>query len=117
MDIKIENSDLSLNSQGKYEFVSGIDEVAQRLLICAQIPKGSFVYNKELGTNLRDIDLTSDRRILTATAILNEAVFDIKGARAEVESFEKKEDKIHLKVKISYKGEERKVEVMLSENL
>ena len=117
MDIKIKNSDISLDSQGEYEFVSGIDEVVQKLLMCAEIRKGSFIYNKELGTTLRDIDSESDRRALTATAILNEALIDTKGAKAQVESFEKKDGKIQLNVKVSFIGVERNVEVILSENL
>lgn len=117
MDIKINNSDISLDSQGEYEFVSGIDEVVQKLLMCAEIRKGSFIYNKDLGTTIRDIDPVSDRRALTATAILNEALIDIKGAKVQVESYEKKDGKTVLNVKVSYIGAERNVEVMLNENI
>lgn len=117
MDIKINNSDISLDLQGEYEFISGIDEVVQKLLICSKIHKGSFIYNKELGTRLRDIDPNSKIRVLTATAILNEALIDVKGARAEVVSFDKTNSGIAMMFKVRFRGEERNVEVILSENL
>lgn len=118
MDLKFKDSDIFLSDWGEYSYLEGVDEVLQRAVLCALIPKGAFIYNKELGTELNDIDADDSRSVQTATVLLNEAFVGTIGAKAEVTSLEKKSDgSVKLKLSVSYMGETKQTEVVLSADI
>lgn len=80
----------------------------QKAVLCAKIRKGSFVYNKSLGAELSLVDAESSDALQTATMLLNEALIEERGFKAEVLRIERA-DNGKLKVLISVEnGEETK---------
>lgn len=79
MDTKIENGGFVMNSRGIPETVSGLEEVLQQIKIALTINKGSYRYNRNLGSRIKEIDLSyehaEDRLKMTA----NEALVDSPG--------------------------------------
>lgn len=117
MDTLLVNGDIGVSHNGEYQTVQGINEVLQKLMLCAKIRKGSFIYNKTLGTELAGIDLNSSNALKTAGQLLNEAIVDDYGFVAEAEKIEKSEDKIILLFSVSDGKETRKAEVKISADL
>ena len=83
----------------------GIEEMLQKALLCAKIRKGTFVYNKDLGTELSVVYAENSNASETATMLLKEALITEKEFEAEVLSVERTNDG-KLKVLISVKHEE-----------
>lgn len=113
MDIKLENGDFSVSANGDIKTVDGVDEILQRVKICCSIKKGSFLYDKELGVDYENADISSQRGLKQLEMLLNEAVIDISGVRVEITKAENQSDKIKLRLKISYKGNKYETEVII----
>ena len=114
MDIKIKDSDVCIDPCGEYVFAEGIDEALQRILINVQIKKGSFVYNKNLGTDLTDLDPDDSNVLRNAEVILRESVMDSVCAKIKVLSFERMENgNIKLGFCVEDSGEIKGTEVIL----
>ena len=96
---------MSVSQWGEYRFAHGLEEMLQKAILCAKIRKGSFVYNKNLGTELSSVDAESPNATKTATMLLNEALIGEKGFKAEVLSIDKTNDG-KLKMLVSVKNEE-----------
>lgn len=79
MDILLENGDLTLTPAGEYVYVSGIDDALQKAILCAKIRKGSFIYNKNLGSELRGVDPESSVAKNTIELLLKEALMEVDG--------------------------------------
>lgn len=90
----------------------------QKAVLSAQIRKGSFVYNKDLGTELSLVDTKKPNALQTATMLLNEALIDEVDFKAEVLSIEKTADG-RFKILISVENEEeaKSEEVMISADI
>ncbi len=78
IDVKISNGDVAVDSTGSPVSISGADAKFQRALICLTVPKGSFVYDRELGTR-RFSGSTARRELL-----FNEALARYPGERVKV---------------------------------
>lgn len=50
IDAKLKNGDLTVDSAGSVIQISGKDALFQRAVICMTVPKGSFIYDRKLGT-------------------------------------------------------------------
>lgn len=59
MAIKLINGEYQTDENGNLIEVDGYEEIAQQALIRLIVPKGSFSYNKELGSELYSVDLNS----------------------------------------------------------
>lgn len=57
MTTKLSYGDYEIDSRGRLIQIDGIEEIAQQAMIRLTIPKGSFVYNPELGSELHTVDL------------------------------------------------------------
>lgn len=86
MDVLIEKGDMVLTPVGEYLYVSGIDEFLQKAILSVKIRKGSFIYNKNLGSELRGIDPESPSAVNTAELLLKEALIEVGGYRLRVVS-------------------------------
>lgn len=86
MDVLLKNGDVALTPSGESVYVSGIDEMVQKAVLCAKIRKGSFIYNKNLGSELRTVDPESMVAVNTAELLLKEAMTDVRGCRLRVVS-------------------------------
>lgn len=118
MDIKLENGDIAALPSGDYISVKGIDEVLQRAVLCAQINKGSFIYNKALGTELRSIDIKSATALKTAQVLLEECLMKEADCSIKVRSLEEKEDgSLTVAIEVSDGENTRTAEVTLVADL
>lgn len=117
MDIELKNGDISVSPSGEYSFLTGIDEALQRAVLCAKIRKGSFVYNKALGTELREIDIDSSLAAKTAEMLIAEALMGV-GVKVAVSSLTEAEDgKYKAVFEIENHKEKRFAEVTFSADL
>ncbi len=84
MDVRINKGDTVLDASGQEEYVSGIEEAFQRVLISISTRKGEFIYDKNFG--VRELPkFTDERSLRNAEAYLNEAIADISGATVSLE--------------------------------
>ncbi len=73
MDIKIKDKDISLTPSGIPETVSGFEQAVQQIGFALTIPRGSFVYNREIGL-FSDFDFTESDAPKRIEALVNESL-------------------------------------------
>jgi len=118
MDILLINGDVGINQSGQYRFVKGIEEVLHKAILCAKVKKGSFIYNKALGTDIGSIDINSPKALKTASMLLNEALMGSAGYTAEVENMEKTADgKLKILLAVKNQEETRRAQVTVNADL
>lgn len=118
MDIKLTNGDIDITLSGDYCFVNALDEALQRAVLCAQIKKGSFIYNKDLGTELRAVDPNSPIAVQTANMILSEALMGMSEFDVKVSSFSESEDgEIKALIEADFGDSKKTAEVILNADL
>lgn len=106
IDVKIENKDVVTESTGVLMRLTGLDAMFQRAFINIASKKGSFVYDRELGTDISGIDLTTEDAKDRLELVFNEALVNCSNAVAQVLEIDEK-----IKVKILIDGQSREVEV------
>lgn len=117
MDIKLLNGDIEISCSGEYGYVTEVDEALQRAVLCAKIKKGSFIYNKALGTELGKIDAESPLAIKTAEMLLNEVLMG-NGFKVKVSSLTKTQGgKYKANLEAWGNDEKRTAEVIFSADL
>lgn len=57
MTTKLTHGDYRVDTRGNLIQIDGIEEIVQQAMIRLTIPKGSFCYNPELGSDLHTVDL------------------------------------------------------------
>lgn len=77
MDTAILDGDFAKNSGGKIYFVNGMKETLQRCEILLKVRKGSFCYNRNLGSNLHLLQWHDDRLQGNALLLVKEALLPI----------------------------------------
>lgn len=77
MDVKIENMDTVIQSNGAPLYISSIEEISQRVKIACSVKKGSFRYNRELGYYDCSYDIDDDNIKDKLAMIFKEATIDI----------------------------------------
>lgn len=108
IDAKIKNGDVAVDAAGRIARIGDIDARFQRAMICMTVPKGSFVYDRELGA-LNSVSLPDAKTEL----LLNEAL--AKYEDAAVSLIER--DDSGIRVCITIGGESRTEEVRYYGNL
>ncbi len=111
-DIKIKNGDDALDSSGQHEMISGTDALFQRVQICIGARLGGFIYDRTLGSYVREIvgdDALAKER---AELVINEALAEFENTNASVSEYG---DVVKLTVTIG--DESRDMEVRLYGNL
>ena len=118
MDTLLVQGDVCINQSGEYAFVKNIDRVLQKAVLCAKIRKGSFVYNKALGTEINNIDAESSNALENASLLLNEAIMEDTGYAVKVENMtDTPQGERQILISVSNGNEIRKQEVRLSADL
>lgn len=113
MDVLIKNSDMVMDSSFTPMYVSGAEEMLQRVEFALMTPKGRFIYNRDLGVDAFDGELT-EKGIRGLEARCREAVMNIEGVTLSVHSAERTENgRIKAVITIDYQGEEYKREVII----
>lgn len=74
MDIKIENRDIKLKTNSEAVRISGIEQALQQSELALRIPRGSFVYDRNLGAVGNDFSFTADNAASRLEARLNECL-------------------------------------------
>lgn len=83
MDARIDSGDLYLSAAGKTEYLTGVREAAQRVLLTATTAKGTFIYDRGFGT---DFAALGDRERFREKLdlLLKEAAVGIAGTEVTV---------------------------------
>lgn len=112
MDVLIEDGDIAARMAGGYSYINGLEEAVQRVHIAALTVKGSFIYDRELGTDYGS--LTVDDPLITEKLdmLIKEACCDIADTDVEVISFDS-QAMIAL-IEVSYRADKTITEVELS---
>ena len=79
MDTKIVNGGPVIGANGLPETVTGLEESLQQAWLCLSIPKGSFIYDRDLGSRIHAEPEASAQRLLV---LANEAALGRCGAKA-----------------------------------
>ncbi len=113
MDIKIENMDTVIESNGDPLYISSIEEIAQRVKIACSVKKGSFCYNRELGYFDSDYDIYDDNIKDKLAMIFKEATIDIPYTDLKVLEIKKSEPGYVAKIEIVCADKSATLEVTL----
>ena len=105
MDTALKDGDFYLGTTGKPIVISGIKELLQRVLIRLTVKKGSFIYDKNLGSNLYTLKNTNKD-------IKNQAIIMVKEALVDIREIEVDD----ISVKFTDNSENLKLNVLLSIN-
>lgn len=102
MDAKIENRDIVLDNSGNYKMTDGLEEIIQQIMININVPKGSFIYDRNLGSYCKDLSNTKDLK--TLEMLINESLVNMYDVYVRVTKTEKVLQGLKLYLNISYKG-------------
>ena len=111
MDIKFENSDIKLTESGEYSYVTGVDEAVQTVKNAVAMPKGRFIYEKDLGFDMSKLDYKSVVFIREMMMLLNEVLARMTDIDVEIIGYN--EEKRILEMDVYRNGEKRETEVSL----
>ncbi len=102
MDTLLKNGDFSLSPSGIPIKISGIESIIQSAIIRLTIKKGSFIYDKSLGSTLLDLDLNKidDQTIFN---IVSESLAPIHNisVRAIKKIIDVEKESINLKITLN----------------
>ncbi|MBE6793701.1 MAG: hypothetical protein E7532_02005 [Ruminococcaceae bacterium] len=118
MDIKFENSDIKLANSGDCIYVGSVDEAAQIVRRAVLIKKGSFIYDKNLGTEIRELDTGSSTYLKTVTMLINEALVNYPDISAKATNFSLCSDgSVSFEIMVYYKNQSKNTEVIVGADL
>lgn len=89
MDVKIKDKDTEIGANGDPVYIDGIKEILQRVKIACTIKKGSFPFDRQLGSYAHTLNLDDDLLIQKLEMIYKEATIDIPYSKLEVVSVDK----------------------------
>lgn len=115
LDTALSNGDFLLDSRSKLIQVEGYNELLQQILIRLCVKKGSFVYDRSLGSNLYKLDINSQNINNKALSIIEESLSDmpeilVKKVCTEIEN---RGDKLNIDILLSINGEEKDVVIKI----
>lgn len=112
IDCKIENGDISVDSAGRFLRVTEKEALFQRVMICISARLGEFVYDRELGSRIDEIEKDAADSAQRLELVLNEALARFENTYVNVIEFGEK-----IKVKIYIDGDCRTEEVYINGNI
>lgn len=116
MDTALKNGDFALNSYGKIHSINGLEETIQRCQFLLKVKKGSFCYNRTLGSNLHllkyDENVRGNALLLVKEALAPLPQVSVKNVDVEYEN-----EVIILKITIKAYSETATMEVIVNEKL
>lgn len=99
MDAKLKDKDICTDSTGEYVMIDGIEEIIQRAVISLTVPKGSFIYDKSLGSDYSDFRVND---IKQAEMIINESLVNIGNIYIKVKNISSDGNKIIMSITVNY---------------
>ena len=115
MDINFENSDIKLTQSGEYSYVRGVDEAVQTVKNAVSMPKGRFIYEKDLGFDMSKLDPKSVTFIKEMIMLLNEVLARMTDIDVEIAGYN--EETRTLELDVYRDGEKRETEVSVDADL
>ena len=104
VDAMIKNGDVATDSTGRFIEISDSDVLFQRALICISAKLGSFIYDRQLGSQAEQVDMSDDNALQKVELVINEALAQYEDTYAKVIEFS---DTIKLEITI---GDESRTE-------
>ncbi len=104
MDTRLKDGDFDRDARGLPVSISGLDELLQRCLIRLSVPKGSFLPDQTLGSELKSLLRKKPRELESeAYQLVAGALEPVKGVRVDrVEARQKTQDRLELRVFLEY---------------
>ena len=78
MDTALLNGDFLCDSRGFPMKIYGTEELLQRVFFRLSIKKGSFIYDRNLGSELYKLNIYEENIKSKATSLIKEALIDMK---------------------------------------
>ena len=110
MDVRLSDGDIAMTASGGYQYITDIEEAVQRVRISALTMKGDFVYDRELGTDYRELHADDSLLCEKLDMLIKESCADIFDTQVEVLSC----DDLIAVIKVAYQNNETTTEVDLS---
>ncbi len=101
MDAKIVNRDIAIDNIGNYKMTDGFDEIIQQIIINMSVPKGKFIYDRNLGSYCRDCKDINDLK--TIEMLINESLVNMYDVYVKVTKAKMFSNNLRLNLNISYK--------------
>ena len=112
MDVLIADGDIAAKAAGGYSYIYGLEEAAQRALIAVLTVKGSFIYDRELGTDYGSLRVDDELITEKLDMLIKESCCDIAETDVEVLSFDGLSKK--ARIEVVYRADTKTTEVDLS---
>lgn len=112
VDAKLLNGDIVKDSAGRIVMIEDIDVLFQRAVICIKMKLASFIYDRNIGSILREIDADAELAKENVELIINEALAKFDNTYVRVIEFGNV-----LKINITIGDESRTEEVRLNGNV
>lgn len=114
MDLKLENGDIATETNGSPVKVYGIDELIQQAVICITVPKGSYIYDRNLGSQCHRLkDGFSPEDIFKLEQFINESIYSLGNIYAKVKSASVDGGKLRVTAEFTAGDETYEKEVVL----
>lgn len=114
MDTAILDGEYELNDRGLPFLAVGLAELMQRAAFRLKLKRGSYIYSRELGSELDGIKTVEDALHSRAELLAREAVADIPQTYIESLSASMNEDgRLRISLCLSLDGEQGQLEVVI----
>ncbi len=113
MDTAISQGDFAKNSSGNMYFVEGMQETLQRCNILLQTKKGSFCYNKMLGSCLHLLQTTDPNLQGNALLLVKEALLPLPQVTVNSVQAILDNGAVNLEIEIEAYGEKGRLELSI----
>ena len=114
MDTAVSNGNFICDSRKHLVELNGYDEILQRVLIRLGVKKGSFVYDKKLGSRLYTLKATDGNIAQRALSLVREALIDIGEVTVDNVYTTLSNDKEHLELNIILSVNDVEKEVVIT---
>lgn len=111
MDVRLIDGEIYRDSDGNYAYISGMDEMVQRVRIACTVPLGSYIYNRALGIDLCDISPVRETLTERLDLRVKEACVNIDNAYVEVIGTTVNGHDVTAAIAVTGMGETRTTEV------
>lgn len=114
MDVKIENGDVCIDNSGNYVMIDGFDEVVQQVLIKISSEKGSFIYDRNLGSECKLSKTSSDKPdIKVLEMLINESLAHMEDVYVKLTDAYFSDGKLTMKITIIWGDLSKEKEVKI----
>ena len=100
MDTALENGDIALDGRGYPRTITGMEEILQRVFIRLSVGKGSFIYDRSFGSELRRLSSQMVNLSEKALNLARDAIADMSGVVITSASAEVTEAGINVRVSV-----------------